>query len=100
MKALDDKDPKKRALAFTPFAAAHDPRALEVLAEAARKCQGIREKVRAEQVKTEQAYEKAINDLTDLDKKFRDKNDQSARATDAYNKLERRISAAREAALA
>lgn len=99
LKALDDKDVKRRAQALLPFATAHDPRALEVVAEAARKCQGLRDKVRADQVKAEAAYEKTINDLEELDRKFRERNDQSTKATDAYNKIERRISTARDAAL-
>jgi hypothetical protein len=100
LKALDDKDPKRRAQAYLPLQGARDPRALEIVVEAARKVQGLREKLRAEQIKAEQAYEKAINDLDDLDLKFREKNDQSPRATDAYNKRERKIAEARDAALA
>lgn len=98
-RALEDKDPLKRAQAFRPLDTASDPRALEVAAEGARKVADLVQRVRAKQAEAELAYEKTINDLNELERKFSERNDQSPKATEAFNKHERRIAKARDTAL-
>jgi|GEM_PF-6014063 len=58
------------------------------------------EKLRAEQLKAEQAYEKSCTGLDQLERAFEEKNDNSPRATEAFNKLERKLSGSRDAAQA
>jgi hypothetical protein len=100
LKALDEKDPLKRAQAFLPLQAARDPKALEIVVEAQARAAGLLVKVREAQAKTEESYEKSINDMLKLERAFEEKNDQSPRATEAFNKAERKISREREKALA
>lgn len=99
LKALDEKDPLKRAQAFLPLQAARDPLALEIVVEAQTKAAGLLTRVREAQAKAEQAYEKSINDMLKLEEAFQERNDQSPRATEAFNKAERKISREREKSL-
>ncbi len=99
LRALEDKDPARRAKAFAPLAEGRDPRLLEVVTEGARKAADLVQRVRARQAQAEQAYEKTINDLQELERLFSERNDQSPKATDAFNKRERKIAKERDAAL-
>jgi hypothetical protein len=100
LRTLEEKDATKRAEALKPLEKMRDPLVLEVAVEAGRKLRALVVKLRAEQAKVEQAYEKTINDANELDRKFRERNDGSERATEAFNKKDRKISEARDAALA
>lgn len=99
LRTLEDKDVARRAGALRPLEQAKDPLALEIAVEAAKKIRGMIAKVRGDQLKQELAYEKAINDGNELDRAFQEKNDNSVRATDAYNKSERKFSNERDSAL-
>jgi hypothetical protein len=100
LRGLEDKDPGRRAEALRPLEKARDPLALDIAVEAARKVRVLQTKVRADQAKAEEAYEKTINEANELDRKFRERNDGSVRATEAFNKKDKKISEARDAALA
>lgn len=99
LKALDDKDPAKRARAFQPLESLGDPKALEIAVEGARKVGDLVGKVRAQQVAAEKQFEKAVNDAQELDRLFAAKNDGSPKAAEAYNKRSKKISKERDAAL-
>lgn len=99
LKALDEKDPAKRAKAFEPLASLGDPRALEIAVEGARKAVDLVGRVRADQGKAEKQFEKAVNDAQDLQRLFAEKNDGSPKAAEAYNKRSRKIGKERDTAL-
>jgi len=98
LRAIDDKDEKRRAQAFLPLHVLADPAALFIAVEGAAKATSAIDKVKAEQIKAEQAYEKACTGLDQLEQAFEEKNDNSPRATEAFNKHERKLSSARDQA--
>lgn len=100
LRTLEDKDPAKRARAFLPLHGRKDAAALQVAVDGAGRALQAVQKVRAEQAKAEAAYEKACTGLDDLEKVFEEKNDNSPRATEAFNKAERKLSGQRDAARA
>jgi hypothetical protein len=97
--ALKSKDPQVRARAFEPLEGCTDPRAIDLVVRSVRDLVAAREKLRADQAAAEKAYEKAVTDLTELQRKFRELDDGSAKAMDAFNKRERKYSKDKDAAL-
>lgn len=100
LRTLDDKDPAKRSRAFLPLHGRKDAAALQVAVDGAARAAQAVDKVRAEQAKAGAAYEKACTGLDELEKVFDEKNDNSPRATEAFNKAERKLSGQRDAARA
>jgi hypothetical protein len=98
LRALDDKDPAQRARAFLPLHTRKEREALSIAVDGAAKAQGLVEKVRGDQAKAEAAYEKACTGLDTLEKAYEERNDNSPRATEAFNKAERKLSGQRDAA--
>jgi hypothetical protein len=98
LRALEEKDAAKRSRAFLALHARKEPEALAIAVDGAAKAAGLVEKVRADQAKAEAAYEKACTGLDQLERAFEEKNDNSPRATEAFNKAERKLSGQRDAA--
>lgn len=98
LRQLDDKDLVARARAFLPLHTRTEPEALGVVVDGTAKAAGHIERVRGEQLKAEAAYEKACTGLDDLEKAYEERNDSSPRATEAFNKVERKLSGQRDAA--
>lgn len=98
LRTLEEKDPAKRSRAFLPLHGRKDAAALQVAVDGAARAAQAVEKVRAEQAKAEAAYEKACTGLDELERLYEEKNDNSPRATEAFNKAERKLSGQRDAA--